>query len=533
MPVHKRLALAVVAMALAAAWVSAKYGSRSAGGADSYGYISQADAWISGELVQHQPFTDLAEARPPFERWVIAPLGWKPAPGSWDVVPTYAPGYPLMLAAAKRTGGHRAMFLVVPFMTGVLIWSTYLLGARLGRAREGTLAALLVATSATVLYMSMAPMSDVPSAALWTLTLALVLSRSRASAFGAGAVCALAILVRPNLSPLALIMAAWLVVNDRREHRSWRSIVQGCALPFSLVASSGAIATAVINSRWYGKATESGYGDLGGLFAMAHVPTNAANYLRWLFQAETPLAIAGLLVVLIAPQFLSRRRDVAGVPLLLWTLMACLWGQYLIYRPFEWWWYLRFLLPAWPLIALGSACLIGWLWERRGASRIIGAVIGALAVSTTLWFAWKHDAFRIGLTESRYPQIARGTATLTDPQSGILTLQHSGSVRYYGGRMTLRWDLVPPGAFTSALAWMRSHGHHAYLLIDAVELPAFRARFAGDPALALIDAPPLAAFFRNETMLFDLDVSEPRQATTLGTYTRRAIEPVAPPKWMR
>jgi asparagine N-glycosylation enzyme membrane subunit Stt3 len=249
MPVHKRLTLAVVAMALAAAWVSAQYGSRSAGGADSYGYISQADAWISGELVQHQPFTDLADGRPPVDRWVVAPLGWKPAPGSWNVVPTYAAGYPLMLAAAKRVAGHRALFLVVPLTAGLLVWSTFLLGARLGRPGEGTLAALLVATSATVLYMSMAPMSDVPSAALWTLTLALVLSWSRASALGAGAVCALAILVRPNLAPLALIMAAWLVVNDLRRQTRWSlgAVAGGRALPFGLIAATGAKPTPVIN----------------------------------------------------------------------------------------------------------------------------------------------------------------------------------------------------------------------------------------------------------------------------------------------
>ena len=28
------------------------------------------------------------------------------------------------------------------------------------------------------------------------------------------------------------------------------------------------------------------------------------------------------------------------------------------------------------------------------------------------------------------------------PQSGVLSVQHSGSVRYYGGRLTIRWDLI-------------------------------------------------------------------------------------------
>lgn len=538
MPVQKRLALAVLAMAVVVTWAGAKYGSRSAGGADSYGYISQAESWITGDFARGHLFASTEAERPPGERWAVSPLGWRPAPGSWAVVPTYAVGYPLTLAAAKRIGGHAAMFVVTPLAAGLLVWTTFLLGVRLGRAGEGALAALFVATSATVLYMAMAPMSDVLSAALWTLTLALVLAPSRQSAFDAGAVCALAILVRPNLVPLAAFMGAWLIVNDlqRRAGDQTRAFVsrifRGRALPFAALSFGGVIVTAVINWRWYGHATESGYGDLRGLFAFAHVPANAANYFGWLVQAETPLAAAGLAALLFAPHWVTRRRDIAGVPLLLWLCVAWTWGSYFVYWPFEWWWYLRFLLPTWPLISIGSACLVAWLWNRRGAWRVAAAAISVAAMATTLSFAWRHDAFRIGLTESRYPQVARGVATLTDAESGILTLQHSGTVRYYAGRMTLRWDLVEPRAFGALLAWMRSRGHHPYLLVDASELPNFRARFSGDPALAVMEWPPLAEFFGNETLLFDLDATGPALPTRLGVYTRRAIEPAEPQGWL-
>lgn len=541
MPVQKRLALAVFAMAVVVTCVAAKLGSRSAGGADSYGYISQADRWISGDLLHHHAFSE--DDRPPVERWALSPLGWRPAPGSWDVVPTYAAGYPLMLAAAKRVGGHAVVFAVVPLMAGLLVWSTFLLGARLGREREGALAALFVASSATVLFMSMAPMSDVPSAALWTLTLALVLSPARRSMFDAGAVCALAILVRPNLFPLAMLMSAWLLVNDVREWRARLRQDSGAdtrgfwfracrALPFTALAAGGAIVTAAINQTWYGRASESGYGDLGGLFGFANIAPNSANYFRWLAEAETPLAVAGLAIVLLIPQFVNRRRDVVGLPFLIWIFVAAVWANYFLYRPFGDWWYLRFLLPTWPLIAIGSASLIAWLWVRRGLLRVAGAAICAAAVTANLWFAWRHDTFRIGLTESRYPQVARGVAKLTNAESGILTLQHSGTVRYYAGRMTLRWDLVEPRQFGALLAWMRSHGHHPYLLIDAGEMPSLRSRFPNEPALAMIEWPPLASFFRNETFLFDLDATGPAAPTRLGTYTRRVVEPVAPEGWL-
>jgi hypothetical protein len=381
-------------------------------------------------------------------------------------------------------------------------------------------------------------MSDVPSAALWTLALALVLAPARQSAIDAGAACALAILVRPNLAPLAAFMAAWLLANDLQrgagaETRTvFSRLVGGRALPFAALAAGGAIVTAVINWKWYGGATDSGYGDLGALFAFAHVPVNAANYFGWLVEAESPLALAGFAAMIVAPYWVNRRRDLTGVPVLLWLFVAWIWGGYFLYRPFEWWWYLRFLLPTWPLMAIGSASLIVWLWNRRGVWRAVAAGISVAAISATLSFAWRHDAFHIGLTESRYPQVARGVAQLTDAESGILTLQHSGSVRYYGGRMTLRWDLVEPNAFGVLLAWMRSHGHHPYLLVDAGELPKFRARFAGNPALTVTEWPPLAAFFKDETLLFDLNATGPALPTRLGVYTRRAIQPAAPAGWL-
>ena len=354
MLVRWRVTLAVSAAAIAVSAVAAHFGSRSGGGADSYGYLSQAEGWLAGDVPQHQRFLEAQHDRP-VTQWVFAPLGWKPSKTSSDLVPTYAPGYPMILAAVKAATRHSAMFYVVPLFAGLLVWSTYFLGCRLDQRDAGAVAAIMVASSATVLFMSMAPMSDVPSAALWTLTLACSLGRSRASAFAAGAVGAIAILVRPNLLPLGIFIGIWLLVNDVREHRAkfWR----GRAWPFSLVAAVGVVWVAFLNNRWYGSPTESGYGHLSNFFALAHGGANLARYLSWLASAESPLAVVGLGVVLLAPALVSRRRDVVGVPLLLAAWVAWVWGFYLFYLVFDTWWFLRFLLPAFPLMAMGSAAL--------------------------------------------------------------------------------------------------------------------------------------------------------------------------------
>lgn len=532
MSIHRRWGLVVGTAALIVTALAAIDGSRSAGGADSYGYVSQADAWLAGDAVRAPLPRPEVGGRPPVTRWVMVPLGWKPSPVTGDIVPLYAPGYPLMLAAVKAVAGHAAMFYVVPVMAGLLVWSTFLLGCRLGRPGVGAIAALIVASSATVLFMAMAPMSDVPSAALWTLALVFVLSasQSRRSALGAGVLTALAILVRPNLLPIAALFGAWLAANDVRAHgaRIWR----GRVLPFAASAAMGAIAVAAINTWWYGRPGESGYGSLGGYFGAGHVADNAVRYAKWLVQAETPLAAAGLLVVLFAPVFVNRRRDVIGVPALLWSIVAWIWGMYLFYLVFDAWWFMRFLLPTWPIVAIASASLVSALWERGRGWRAVAAAVVAASMSASVWFAWDHSAFRVGLTESRYPQVARAVASLTDVGAGIITLQHSGTVRYYGGRATLRWDVLGPRDFSPLVNWLRAYGHHPYLLVDAAELPRARALFGADPALPPADWPPLATFFNGETLLFDLDATQPTISTTLGVYSSKAIPPATGKTWL-
>ena len=50
--------------------------------------------------------------------------------------------------------------------------------------------------------------------------------------------------------------------------------------------------------------------------------------------------------------------------------------------------------------------------------------------------------------ERRYVTAAQTTGGLTPPNSVVLSVQHSGTVRYYGGRMTIRlYDLSAPDVF--------------------------------------------------------------------------------------
>ena len=118
--------LAAAAIAAATLVVGVAFGSKVAGGSDSYGYISQADLFLSGRLSISQPWV---EAVPwPNLTFSFAPLGYRPGPGKWlvtppvpheprdrwAIVPTYAPGLPFLMASAKLVAGHCAIFWVVP-----------------------------------------------------------------------------------------------------------------------------------------------------------------------------------------------------------------------------------------------------------------------------------------------------------------------------------------------------------------------------------------------------------------------------------
>jgi hypothetical protein len=72
-------------------------------------------------------------------------------------------------------------------------------------------------------------------------------------------------------------------------------------------------------------------------------------------------------------------------------------------------------------------------------------------------------------------------------------MQHSGSVRYYAERATVRYDMVPPPALDTVVADLRQLGYHPYILLEAWEEEGFRRVFQGQSRLAALDWPPVAA----------------------------------------
>jgi len=262
------------AAALATTIAAIRYGAFVAGGSDAYGYLSQAYGWASGHLPR--PYGIPLTLPVANGDWLQTPLGWWPGRAPHTIVPSYAPGLPLLMAIGIRLADPLGPYLVVPICAGLFVWATFVLARRMADATWAVAASLLAATSPIVLFMSLMPMSDVPAGAAWTASTAAALGRSRRGAVQSGLLAGLGVLIRPNLAPLAVPLIAFVLATASGVER-WRRAALFCA---AVVPT--ALAIAALNAYWYGSPLQSGYGNPRDLYAVANIAPNLAHYLRWL-----------------------------------------------------------------------------------------------------------------------------------------------------------------------------------------------------------------------------------------------------------
>ena len=72
-------------------------------------------------------------------------------------------------------------------------------------------------------------------------------------------------------------------------------------------------------------------------------------------------------------------------------------------------------------------------------------------------------------------------------------MMHSGSLRHYSDRLTLRWDMLAPDWLDRSLPWLRAEGYVPFLVLETWEEPQFRDRFAGHSAIGALDWDPIAS----------------------------------------
>jgi hypothetical protein len=245
-----------------------------------------------------------------------------------------------------------------------------------------------------------------------------------------------------------------------------------------LATMPGVVALGAIQAVRYGSPLGSGYGTFHDLFGLSNVAPNLARYPRWMSETHTPLIWLWLLAPLSFPLL---DRGVRGFAWIVYTFAVAVVLAYLPYvyfKPDEWT-YTRFLLPALPLMTVLAALVL-----LAAARRIVPrAPIATAAVACVVVAALSvHHAVSLGVFsmregEQKYPRVGGFVGDQLPASAFVLAAQHSGSIKYYSGRPTLRWDLLDAGSLDRAIASLRRAGYEPYVVLDAGEDEQFRAHF--------------------------------------------------------
>jgi hypothetical protein len=443
-----------------------------ASGSDPSGYLHNA------RLISQGAFTTPIRVRDDASRrahpGLVTPLGFR-INDSGELTPTYPVGLPLMIAAAATVAGWQSaadVTMVASALAGVVL--IFLLARACGLSPPmSALASFALATSPLYLFHSLLLMSDTP--ALGWSTAAVLLawhSRRRAAwAAAAGAAVSFAVLVRPTN---VLVFAPVAMCLGLSPHR-WLLLAAGGA--------PGAALLAAHNLLTHGALLATGYVDVdaGALFGVANVIPSLRNYL-WLLVMLTPIGILAPGVLLF--------RDRA--PLLVRGVLTVWAGVVLVFFAFyfhtrEGWWFLRFLLPAFPPLIVGALWVFTKLLDRfpdrwRPLVVRLAPVVLALSMAAhNVWWNHELDMLETGRRERKYLDVAEWTRANVPPGAAILAMQGSGALFYYTDFAVLRWDFVDPLTMRALAAESSAGRQPLYAVMFPIDLEwnASRKNLAG------------------------------------------------------
>jgi hypothetical protein len=219
------------------------------------------------------------------------------------------------------------------------------------------------------------------------------------------------------------------------------------------------------------------------VYHLSNVAPNIRNYLSWLIETHSWAILIAFAVPVLVPGTPQQKT-------LMWMFVAVfvvVFALYLPYMQFEGWPYARFLLP-------GSLLLLILL--PAGFERLARIAVGrpshwiAMAAVVFLVAHNAQEARRRGVTTSRRDvgrarRIAEFVNANAPSDAVVMAISHSGSIRFYTGRTTIRYDFLEPDGLDRAVAFLETSGHPVFIAVDGWEEPQFKKRFAGQSLGAL------------------------------------------------
>jgi hypothetical protein len=395
--------------------------------------------------------------------------------------PTYPIGLPLHMAAgALIAGWDYGPFLVSPAAAVVSLVLIYLVGLELGLPRGFSIAgAVMLAASPTLIFMALAPMSDV-TATCWSLVAIWASLRSSSrdgegDGWGAlaGAAFGMAFLVRPS----NILLLIPILFSLRLKPRTILFFLLG-GLPLAAVFFA-------FNVTAYGHPLQTGYGATAHFDLMTTTGFTARfnHYVYWLAMTMSPLLLLGWLGVAADGRVYWRVR----------ALLVAWFGAFLLfyscYDIYDDWWYTRFLLPAFPAMILGALLTVrdvAGLFKRPISERnrarlswVVLAILLAAVFGSARHYIKRFDIFSVGAGESVHSASCRWADKIIPSQALVVSMEQSGALKFYTRRPTLRWDLVTPDQWQLLKNRAAERGYEWYALLQPHEVEDAQKRLTG------------------------------------------------------
>jgi hypothetical protein len=432
------------------------------GGADSFGYASASQLIAQGRLIDAAPIAEWLSA--PNRMAIASPLGWTPSPDGSGIAPSYPIGVSVVMAVFSLVLGSPGIFLVAPVMGLITLFCAYRLGREWYDPETALLATAMIAWNPLVIAYSKQPMSDI-GATMWiVLALLLAVKASSATGFFAGLVAGVAVITRP-----ALLVAGALIpaLSLKGEHPRRRALISAAAFAIGVGVQMA------IQNLLFGSPFATGYGSAENLFSTGYVDNNFSIFGRHGWTVMGPLFLPGLLLGIMAARPEPRFNAL--------TIFGAVLLPYLFYLPFDHWETLRFLLPG--LVPLTILAADGLMKVARVARHPpVTAVVVAAIIAIVVWrsesLLRESSVWNVAALESRYPLAGEWINVNTPPESVVLANQHSGSLRWYGKRQTLRWDFIEPERLVTSVRELQSRGATVYVALEGNEVAMFDQRFS-------------------------------------------------------
>jgi hypothetical protein len=439
------------------------------GGLDSAGYVGSARLLLSGHLMQYEP---IARVLPfPNATAAAAPIGFVAAGQPYFISPRFPPGLPLLMAVTLA-GGRAGPFVIAPALAIATVWLVFRFARHTADPVTAGLAATITAITPIFVLMALQPMSDVP-ATFWMVLAGSFLWRPRPRGTAAALAASMAILTRPPLLLAALALGVTTKWETRRQ-----------AVTFAAIVSATTAIFVALQRHLYGNAYVSGYGTAGQLFALAALPHNLWFYGGWLFVVCTPLLPLLFAIGAVADPRLALR---AG------AVFLAVSAPYLIYAPpFEDWEILRFLLPGLPFVFVVCAkgfVAIGRPVDHPARAYVVATIAAIVLAGGSYAFLQRQHVFDIAVQEQRYRDVGEWFGAHTPPHAVAISSLHSGSLRIYAGRPTVRAELMPDASLIETVRALERAGYVPYLALEqGDEYEEFDRRFhpLSDAALDVV-----------------------------------------------